>query len=343
MTEYTLLIKPTSDDVRKYYKDHKQYYEGDSGLDLYCPHNVTFKYGETKLIDLGIQCEMIKTTRNSSLKTEQHENVSYLLMPRSSISKTPLIQKNSIGLIDAGYRGNLKAPLHMEITTQKINSLVDKARCELLCITLLYGGDILLIYLGMLFIQLSWSLLMYIFSYNSNIYHDTYTIKAGTRLMQIVAPSLSTFKFKLVHELSKTARESSGFGSTGVSNMTNTSNMKDASNMIDALNTSDVMEVTDAIDVTKYASNMTDALNTSDAMDVTDAINTSDEMDVTDALNTSDGMDVTDVLNTSDAMDVTDAINTSDAMDVTDALNTSDEMDVKNATNVTKYASKFFI
>jgi dUTP pyrophosphatase len=33
------------------------------------------------------------------------------LLPRSSISKTPLIMKNSIGVIDATYTGNLKVPL----------------------------------------------------------------------------------------------------------------------------------------------------------------------------------------------------------------------------------------
>ena len=32
-------------------------------------------------------------------------------MPRSSIPKTPLRLSNSIGLIDAGYRGELQAPL----------------------------------------------------------------------------------------------------------------------------------------------------------------------------------------------------------------------------------------
>ena len=33
----------------------------------------------------------------------------YLLMPRSSISKTPLRLSNAIGLIDAGYRGEIMA------------------------------------------------------------------------------------------------------------------------------------------------------------------------------------------------------------------------------------------
>ncbi len=33
----------------------------------------------------------------------------YLMMPRSSIAKTPLRLSNSIGLIDGGYRGELIA------------------------------------------------------------------------------------------------------------------------------------------------------------------------------------------------------------------------------------------
>jgi len=32
-----------------------------------------------------------------------------MLVPRSSISKTPLIMTNGIGLIDTGFRGQLKA------------------------------------------------------------------------------------------------------------------------------------------------------------------------------------------------------------------------------------------
>ena len=35
------------------------------------------------------------------------DNKAYYLFPRSSISKTPLRLSNSIGLIDAGYRGEL--------------------------------------------------------------------------------------------------------------------------------------------------------------------------------------------------------------------------------------------
>ena len=45
-----------------------------------------------------------------------------LLLPRSSIYKTPFRLCNSIGLIDAGYRGEVKAMVdNMEKTTMHIN------------------------------------------------------------------------------------------------------------------------------------------------------------------------------------------------------------------------------
>jgi len=48
---------------------------------------------------MGIACEM----------TDEYLPVSYMLVPRSSISKTPLRMANSIGIIDAGYRGEIMA------------------------------------------------------------------------------------------------------------------------------------------------------------------------------------------------------------------------------------------
>lgn len=91
-----LHIKPLSPDVRHYYQDHGHFHDGDAGLDLFCPERIEFAPGETKPIHLGIACETV-------------EQVPYWLMPRSSISKTPLRMCNAIGLIDAGYRGELIA------------------------------------------------------------------------------------------------------------------------------------------------------------------------------------------------------------------------------------------
>jgi dUTP pyrophosphatase len=98
----TLYIKPTIDIVTQYYQNHISFHDGDSGIDLFVPQDITFKPFETKFVDLQIQCEM---------KNSENKNISYYLYPRSSISKTPLILANSVGIIDAGYRGNIIAAL----------------------------------------------------------------------------------------------------------------------------------------------------------------------------------------------------------------------------------------
>lgn len=91
-----LKIKPFNDTVRSFYEDHGYFHDGDAGIDLFVIEEQTIKAGETTRIRLGIACE-------------NTENKPYLLMPRSSIAKTPLRQCNSIGLIDAGYRGEIMA------------------------------------------------------------------------------------------------------------------------------------------------------------------------------------------------------------------------------------------
>jgi dUTP pyrophosphatase len=40
---------------------------------------------------------------------DNYQATGYLMYPRSSISKTPLTLANSVGVVDAGYRGNLIA------------------------------------------------------------------------------------------------------------------------------------------------------------------------------------------------------------------------------------------
>ena len=92
-----LNIKPLNDKAREYYSEHGHFHDGDAGLDLYVLKEQKFLPGETKLIKLGISCEPI-------------DGKPYYLFPRSSISKTPLRLSNSIGLIDAGYRGEIMAP-----------------------------------------------------------------------------------------------------------------------------------------------------------------------------------------------------------------------------------------
>jgi dUTP pyrophosphatase len=97
-----LKIKPESIQARNLYENHTTFYPGDSGLDLFNIHQKHITSGETVFIDLEIKCEMVDDSGN---------NVSYYLYPRSSISKTPLRLANNVGIIDAGYRGNLKIAL----------------------------------------------------------------------------------------------------------------------------------------------------------------------------------------------------------------------------------------
>ena len=91
-----LKIKPFNNSIKSLYENHGNFHDGDAGIDLFVIEKQTIQPGETTRIHLGIACE-------------NAENKPYLLMPRSSISKTPLRQCNSIGLIDAGYRGEIMA------------------------------------------------------------------------------------------------------------------------------------------------------------------------------------------------------------------------------------------
>ena len=97
-----LLLKTENTDLTNLYSNHQHYNPGDSGLDLFCPETVTINPGETVKINLQINCEALHDTIENT-------NVSYYLYPRSSIIKTPLRLANSVGIIDAGYRGDIIA------------------------------------------------------------------------------------------------------------------------------------------------------------------------------------------------------------------------------------------
>ncbi len=155
MQQFTLLIKPADNEVASFYQNHGSFHPGDSGLDLFIPSDITFGLWETKFVDLKIQCEM--------LNPDGH-NVSYYLYPRSSLSKSPLILCNSVGIIDSEYRGNIIAALKF-IPDSSDNT--------------------------------------------------TYTLKKGTRIVQICSPALDKIKHQLVDVLSETKRGNNGFGSTG--------------------------------------------------------------------------------------------------------------------------------
>lgn len=71
-----------------------------SGFDLLVPQTVGIPNSveSCKLVSMDVKCEMIDELGRSS---------AYYMYPRSSLSKTPLILGNHVGIIDSGYRGNL--------------------------------------------------------------------------------------------------------------------------------------------------------------------------------------------------------------------------------------------
>lgn len=75
-----------------------------SGFDLFFPENVTFgDVIESKMVNFQVKCEM----RIYNFTKNKWTSTGYYMYPRSSLSKTPLILANHVGIIDSGYRGNL--------------------------------------------------------------------------------------------------------------------------------------------------------------------------------------------------------------------------------------------
>ena len=77
----------------------------DSGFDLLVPEDTHFTVPfESSMIDFQIKTEMLcYNGLSGKLPTSP-----FYLFPRSSMSKTPLILANHTGVIDSGYRGNIK-------------------------------------------------------------------------------------------------------------------------------------------------------------------------------------------------------------------------------------------
>jgi dUTP pyrophosphatase len=96
-----LKLLPLNEKVAEMYSSHSTFHEGDSGLDLFVVEDQTVKAFSTSFLKLGFKA--------AAVDVESGKNLSWLIFPRSSISKTPLRLANSIGLIDAGYRGELLA------------------------------------------------------------------------------------------------------------------------------------------------------------------------------------------------------------------------------------------
>ena len=110
----TLLIAINNDELLSLYKNKVESHNTmvmvsstpDSGFDLFIPNDQTFNnYHHSSgiwkplFVDLNVKATMI----------ENDKCVGFQIYPRSSISKTPLMLANQVGIIDSGYRGSLIA------------------------------------------------------------------------------------------------------------------------------------------------------------------------------------------------------------------------------------------
>jgi dUTP pyrophosphatase len=81
----------------------KPYHERDAGFDLFS-EAVSAKPLSTTLTTM-IDQQVVAACYDTERKLFR----AFWMLPRSSLSKTPLRLANSVGLIDAGYRGSIKA------------------------------------------------------------------------------------------------------------------------------------------------------------------------------------------------------------------------------------------
>ncbi len=147
---------------------------GDAGMDLTSRETVTLGPGETRTVGTGVAVEI-------------PEGYVGLVFPRSGLGSRGVNLSNCVGVIDSGYRGEIKAPLHNN-----------------------HHADELLV---------NEELDMYDHAYRHTRFKfngEKMTVERGERVAQLVVVPFATCECVEVDELSETDRGADGFGSTGV-------------------------------------------------------------------------------------------------------------------------------
>lgn len=110
---------PNREFVIDYYQNKAKNltYSRDSGVDLVFPEDMELLTNDVTKCHLGIACELF-------LEGET-ESSGYYLAPRSSITNYPVELANSIGIMDASYRGEVIASLRCYID-RRFRSTIDE-------------------------------------------------------------------------------------------------------------------------------------------------------------------------------------------------------------------------
>jgi dUTP pyrophosphatase len=140
--------------------------KGDAGYDLTA---ISRSYDDNgKYIEYG-----------TGLAMEIPEGYVGLIFPRSSVSKTDLILANCVGIIDSGYRGEIKARFKHIISTQHKHSTHSS------------------------------------FTLTAESTGELIDYKIGERIAQLIILPYPEIEYEEVEELNDSERGSCGFGSTG--------------------------------------------------------------------------------------------------------------------------------
>jgi dUTPase len=109
-----LVVDTTDQDISTWYDNRIREHNNkvtqpypDSGFDLACPIDLPISEGIYTL-DLKVKGAMYRNGIPCA----------YVMYPRSSMAKTPLRLANHVGIIDSGYRGNIKAMLDVKHRTE---------------------------------------------------------------------------------------------------------------------------------------------------------------------------------------------------------------------------------
>jgi len=141
---------------------------GDAGLDLTTRETVELAPGETKMVGTGVSVEI-------------PEGYFGMVVPRSGLGSRGVTLSNAVGIIDSGYRGEIKAPLHNN------KPVVNWER-------------------------------PYDASYNAVLagLTNSMTVKRGERVCQLIVVPYQSVECVEVDALEESARGASGFGSSGL-------------------------------------------------------------------------------------------------------------------------------
>lgn len=116
----TFLIKPIgnyANIAKEFYSNHNTFHDDDAGLDLFCLEDLVIPPRAYSVkMPFGISLEAYYDTNEITyygyLGYKNVKPTGFYIYPRSSTgSKTPIRLANSVGIIDAGYRGEIVAIL----------------------------------------------------------------------------------------------------------------------------------------------------------------------------------------------------------------------------------------